>query len=169
MNDFNPNAIAKRYVAMAVKAPSGKWNAVYAPPGLKPYYVSVGGTVLEFDNKQEAENRAREQLFIGLNNRPNHKNKQEDYEFLTGAEFAVKLADADLSPTVFAFIYNTDMRRINYWLDGVERIPHPVNVLLELFIKDPENIDVAEDFTEQITRRQHPKLTNKSEPIKFST
>ena len=166
---------AVTFVATAIPLPDGRYLAQYAAPGLVPSYVTVGNPPVPkvFQESWDAENEARKTLFNTLNRarRPIVKRvdaagnvterrvlrvKRERQKKLTGREFAIKLAEAGLTPTFMAFLYGTSPDRVMKWIDGIEDIPHPVNVLLEIFKSDPRTIDVAEALTASVTTRMEP-------------
>ena len=75
---------------------------------------------------------------------------------MNGPEFAVALAEAGIGLTLFAYIYGTSIERAQQWIDGIESVPHPVRLLLELFRAYPTTIDLAESVTDAHTIARRP-------------
>jgi DNA-binding transcriptional regulator YiaG len=151
------DAVSKRYSIRAVQLPAGGFLAEYAFPGVRAFYVSDRGQPTVHGSETEAMASAAIALANALNNRPRQRGKPERYTKLTGAEFAVLLAEAGLTPTFFAEIYGTSSGRIVEWMDDVTDVPHPVRLLLELFKHHPETIDTAEKITQAVTVARSPR------------
>lgn len=159
MADRIPSSV---YIAKAMQLPSGKWQAVFSAPGLVPEVSSSpDGRVFEFNTEEEAERRAWQALLKVLNaprrQARQSQGKPERYKKLTGPEFAVLLAQAGLTPTFFAYLYGTSQDRVLKWIDGVDDVPHPVRLLLTLFIDNSRNVDLAEKVTNDNTTSSRPE------------
>lgn len=152
-----PTKPAVRHVANAVPHNNGQFLAQYAGPGMIPAYVADRqGQPRYFDSAEDAEVEARRVLFAVLNSRKRDSSKPERYRRLTGPEFAVLLAEASLTPTFFAYLYGTSPDRVMKWIDGVEDVPHPAMLMLEIMKQRPEAVDIAERATEAVTTTRRP-------------
>lgn len=144
------------FIVRAVPMGGGKFNALYSAPGLVPAIAeSADGRVYEYNSEKEAEAGAAKAL-IGILNAPRVRARQsegkpERYQKLTGPEFAVLLQRAELTLTFFAELYGTSQQRVLQWIDSAEDVPHPVRIILELFVADPKNIDRAQAVTNAVT------------------
>lgn len=142
---------AVRYVAEAIPTSGGKFYARFAPPGLVPRIVedAFSRKPAEFETAREATAEARRVLFEALNSAPREtsKSKLAAYAKLSGPEFAVLLAEVDISPTFLAFIMATNYQRVLDWISGAQDVPHTARVLLEIFKHNPEALDIAEAVT----------------------
>lgn len=150
---------AKNHIAKAVPAQRGGFHAQFAFPGVAPQYVNDRGVPVLYDDEEEAEKAACVALFKKLNARPKDRSTPESYRRLTGAELAVLIAEAGITPTFFSYLNNTRLERLFNWIDGVEDkdlAPHQVRVLLEIFKRHPETIDTAEAVTEAVTSQRKP-------------
>lgn len=142
------------FIMRAVPLQNGKFQALFAAPGLVPDIAKkADGTPYEYNTEAEAEHGAARTLFRILNGvrRNARSGKHDSYRKLTGPEFATLLSTANITPNLFAYLYGTRQQRVLKWIDGAEDIPHPVRILLELFIADPKNIDRAESVTDGVT------------------
>jgi hypothetical protein len=135
----------------------------YYAPGLVPGMLRDTETkrLKIFPTREAAVAAGAERLFEILN-LPSERTvvrngKVEKYQKLTTSEFAIKIAKAGVTRKFLEWVYGTTERRMADWMRGVndkgneEHIPHPMNVLLELFIADPKNIDRADEITRSVT------------------
>ncbi len=156
-----PNRISRYYTALA--EPSGdSYCAIYSAPGLEPRYVTSYATPpepREYATQSQAENAARVSLIGMLNARRKNapKGRTDRYHKMTGDEFAVALAEANMTLTLFCHIYGAPVERGQKWLDNEDAVPHQVRVLLEIFKRFPQTIDVAESVTEAHSSERHPR------------
>lgn len=133
----------------------GKWQAMFSLPGFVPdVHRQPDGKPYEFGTEQEAEIAGMYAAFAIFNaprvrlegsrktgGRPGR---------LTGPEFSQMLRIAGVDPSLFAFIFGTSTNRVFEWMDGREDIPHPVRILLDIFINYPAAIEAAERLTESV-------------------
>ncbi len=147
---------ATNYVAEARPIPGG-FLAYWAYPGIPPRpALDDDGQPIGFKTERAAFLHAAVELHKQLNERTWITGKPERYEHLTGPQLAIKLRDAGLTPTAFARIYGTAQARVMDWIDGVREPPHPVRVLLDLFIADPGLVAIAESVTARHTTERQP-------------
>jgi DNA-binding transcriptional regulator YiaG len=151
--------IARRYSIRAVQLPGGGWLGEYGFPGVRPFYVSDAGKPTVHGSETEALASAAVSLMNALNNRPRNKGKPERYTKLTGPQLAVLLSESGLTPTFFAELYGTSSGRLVEWMDETADVPHPVRLLLEIFKRHPETVDVAEKVTAAVTVARRPRET----------
>ena len=143
---------------------------LYHAPGLDTGYVwAEDGVLAVFPLADLAELAAKDRLFDVLNGARNlaisqyRHGKPERYRRLTGAEFAVLLKEVNLTPTFFAEIYGTTLKRIISWIDGVnergheELVPHPAYLLLMRIKDDPSIVDKLEEDTQAMTTVRRPR------------
>lgn len=147
------------YIAEAEPLPGGKYHAVYSSPGRLPTVATrEDGRPYLYNTQIEAEAGAARQLHRVLNApRSNPDGKTERYQKLTGAEFAVLLANADVTATWFAYVYGTAPKRVLGWIDGVDDVPHPARLLLEAIIASPQIPDLIESVTDRVTTELRPR------------
>lgn len=162
---------AKTYIAKAKPNPRGSgYVAQFAPPGLIPRIVedSATGRPSVFTTEREAETEARRVLFNMLTSGPPRENVTKDrlaaYEKLTGAEFAVLLAENEISPTWFAFIMATNYQRVMDWISGAHDIPHTARVMLEIFKRHPGAIDSADEVTRSVAAERVRRPSRQEQP-----
>ena len=159
---------AKRYIAKALRLATGGYLASFAFPGVPPRYVERDGKPDIFESERDAEDAARECLFVALNSRPSESTKRERYRLMSGIEFADAVRAAGITPTFFAYLWGTTTERFFQWVDGtpdksgrVVSPPHGVRLLLETWRRYPETIDLAEVLTEQNTSERSPRRERK--------
>lgn len=135
----------------------------WAAPGHHPGIVKDPKTkdVQVFDNQAIAEIFGWRRMAEALN-RPRvlaskGQGKPERYRKMSHLEFSQELADVELTPTFFAYLYGTSPKRVIDWIDGVEDVPHPVRLMLALFKDDPKNIDIIESLTNSVTTIRQPR------------
>ena len=148
------------YIMQALPLANGRFHALYSAPGLVPDIArAADGRPYEYDTELEAEHGAAQFLYSLKNNirRKAKRSKPERYAKITGPEFAALLARSTLTPTLFAYLYGTSQQRVLDWIDDADGVPHPARVLLELFIADEKNIDVAESVTDKVTTERSPR------------
>lgn len=150
------------YFARAVPLPSGKFHAVYSAPGRLPAVSArEDGTPYVYNTEAEAEAGAARHLHRVLNapriEAKKHGGKSERYEKLTGPEFAMLLSRAGVTATWFAYVFGTSQQRVLGWLDGVDQVPHPARLLLELILADGANGDIIERVTDSVTTSRRPE------------
>lgn len=148
------------FIAKGVPLQNGKFHAVYAAPGLTPVVSSKDdGTPYVYNTEEEAEAWAAKHLHRVLNAPRQKANSKaaERYQKLTGSEFAVLLARAGVTRTWFAYVYGTSEQRVFGWIDGVDQVPHPARLLLELIIADEKNAGIVEAVTDQVTTERKPR------------
>ena len=143
----------------------GKYHA----PGLDTGHVWEGDNKLAiFPTEELAELAAKDRLFTILNDARavaaslHRHGKPERYRRLSGPEFAVLLSEVGITPTFFAEIYGTTVKRVLAWIDGVnekgneELVPHPAYLLLMRMKADPSLIDKIEEDTRAMTTKRRP-------------
>ncbi|NEV75496.1 hypothetical protein DYI24_00170 [Rhodopseudomonas sp. BR0C11] len=154
--------VAKRYIAQAV--PLGEdpcqFNAIWAAPGQVPNFVYEGDDPEVFSTADDAEAKARKVLFEALNARrparqayvPNQPGLRRAVKFLkmTGEEFAVAQAAADLTDAEIAFAWGTTPDRVVRWKSGADAVPFAMHWVLPL-LKDEKNYEFVLDVAEQKT------------------
>ena len=150
---------ARRYIAEARQMETGVdrgwWLAYWAFPGMIPTYVG-GDLAVTFRTKAEADTVAKLALADALLSRFTTTDKPERYEHMPAAEFAADLRDAGLTPTAFARLFGTTQAKVvTDWIGGLKPIPHSARVLLSLFLRHPETIDMAEEMTAKHTTPRH--------------
>jgi DNA-binding transcriptional regulator YiaG len=162
---------AKSYVANAIPNPNGDgYLAQFAPPGLIPRIVlnSADNSPAVFSRERLAEAEARRVLFNMLNSGPPRESVTKDklaaYQKLTGPEFAILLAEIDVSPTWLAFIMATNYQRVMDWISGAQDVPHTARVILEIFKRHPEAIDTAEEATRAVASERVRRPSRREQP-----
>ena len=150
------------YFARAVPLPNGKFQAIYSAPGRLPAVSArEDGTPYVYNTEVEAEAGAAMHLHRVLNapriEARRSQGKSERYEKLTGPEFAMLMARAGVTATWFAYVYGTTQQRVLGWIDGVDQVPHPARLLLELIIADESNGDLIERITDSVTTSRRPE------------
>lgn len=70
---------------------------------------------------------------------------------MTGAELAVAMSEAGLSPSDFARLYGVPQARVLGWIDGVREIPHSAAVMVRL-LQDEHTLALADKITADATR-----------------
>lgn len=143
---------ASRYIAKAIPVVGepGCFYAQFASPGLIPLMVRPKDgdrSPSEFKSVEEAENAARKALLDALTNRVVDTRTAGGYRRMSGAELAVAIEAADLTPTHFAELYGVPQARVLKWLDGEQDIPHSAHVLIKLLVNE-KNYEMAEEITE---------------------
>lgn len=137
---------------------------VYAAPGLNAGLVrDADGKPARFPNEIQAEFAASQRLIEVLNALPalarKNGGKQERYLKPTGPEFAELLAEAEITPTSFAYISSQKLSRIQEWIQGLDEkgnataAPHWARVLLAIFKQFPESFDFALKLTDRFTTK----------------
>jgi len=148
---------ATNYIAEA-KRVDGGFLAMWAYPGIPPRpALDQDRNPVVFQDERAARIRAALELHRQLNERTWITGKPERYKHLTGPELALKLREAGVTPTEFARLYGTAQARVMDWIDGVREVPHPVYVLLEIFIAAPDAIEIANTLTDQMTTSRTPR------------
>lgn len=148
-------------IMRAVPAGNGKFHALYSAPGLIPEIAKTAdGRPYEYNSEMEAEWGAGKAL-VGIFNSPRIRARQnqgrpERYAKISGPEFAMLLQRANITPTFLAYLAGTTPQRVLTWIDGTDNCPHPIRVMLELFIADEKNIDRAEVLTDGVTTERRP-------------
>ena len=131
--------------ALPVHTGSG-FHGQFALPGLVPALVRKDGAPAIFSNEVQAEFAALRALFRLLTSRTTDTRKAGGYKRISGAEFAMLLNEAGVTPTLFAEIYGVPQARVMKWLDGEQDIPHSAHVLARL-LRIKENFVLADDIT----------------------
>jgi hypothetical protein len=149
---------AKNYLAKAVPVSGGSgFYAQWAAPGMVPDFIYVdrdGNTPRIFEQAAAAEIAALRTMFNALNTRRTSKDKQEVSQKMSGPEFAVKLAEANIGPTLWAQLFGSKYDRVIDQIDGAIDVPFPVHWILEI-LKDPAALKRAIEITAQnITYKQ---------------
>lgn len=142
-----------RYYAESVPRPNGTgFLGRFSAPGLEWDFAQEGGAPAVFDNPGAAELAAARALIGVLNIRSSRLafEKNDRYRKLSATEFAELLADAGITPELFAHIMGTDPNRVRQWLEGTGDIPHPARVILELLKAADGNVDIAEKVTDAV-------------------
>jgi len=150
------------FIAKAMPDGRGSFVAVFSAPGMVPQTLTKrDGSPSVFETEELAEYHAGRAMISALNG-PRikagaNKRAPERYQKMTGPEFAMALSAAGITPTFFAYLYGTSQDRVLKWIDGVEDVPHPVRIVLALFAKSVENVDLAQEVTEAVTTSRRPE------------
>lgn len=159
MTESNVLAPSKKFVARAIPVDGG-YIALFSIPGLIPRYVGYDQTNPRvFPTAEQAEIEARTAAFK-IANSPREtqaRGKNVRTEKLSGSDVAILIAEAGLSLTLLAHIAGTNVNRVQSWIDGVDSMPHPIRLLLEIFKAHPELIDMAESITESVSTERRPR------------
>lgn len=174
--EMPPSKPSRSYIAKGIPHPQGAggygWIAQWAYPGMPPELLrDENGAVQLYRTKADADAAAAMGLVDKLNSRnrtidppkvrPEEgrahgtRSPRDRYTKLTGEEFMTLLAEAGLDPGFFAYLYGTSPDRIVKWADGIDMVPHPVRILLEIFKEFPDAVDLAEDVTEEVSGSRH--------------
>lgn len=124
--------IARRFGLRASPNRSGGVGFVghYSIPGKEEQTARDDtGAIAVFDTEDDAIAAAGEDLCDALNARSKFTYKH-GYRKMAPAEFAVALAELEISPSNFAAFYGTNQRRVLDWIDGAQDIPHVVDLLM---------------------------------------
>lgn len=133
----------RRYVAEALPAPGGGYNARFGFPGGTVDYVREGERPAVYADQATAESEARRVLVESLNARWSFREKREISTKMTGDEFAAELGEADIGPGDFAMMWGTKQGRIMDWITGAAEVPFPLRWILPL-LRKPGAIDEAQ-------------------------
>lgn len=144
---------AKRFIAQGVqRKASGRFVAQYGMPGNPPLTLKDdNGNLKEFDDKEQAMVAAMEALLELLNTQrvkehlsawPNPRVGK-----WTSGDFGQGLRTVGLAPDIFEEICGSRKGRVREWLTGQEAVPHFARILLTIFRRFPEAIDVARQET----------------------
>lgn len=140
---------ASRPIAKAIRHPSGRGHAgQFALPGLVPDMVRSGRGVDQFDDETQAMGAALKALFNVLVSRTTDTRKAGGYRRMTGAELAIALTEAEVTPTEFAELCGVPQSRVMKWLDGEQDIPHSALILVRLLAYE-ENYKEARAITDR--------------------
>lgn len=137
---------------------------VYGAPGLSAGIVrDADGKAAKFPNEMQAEFAAHQRLVEVLNALPALARKQggkpEKYQKPTGPEFAGLMADAEITPTAFAYISSQKLSKIQEWVQGIDEkggataAPHWTRVLLAIFKRFPDSFEFALKLTDKYTTK----------------
>lgn len=152
-----------KYFARAVPIKGGGFHSEYGAPGLEPAFVlGIRNARVVSSTQDDAELVAARILIDVLNSRAtslNDDNKPEKWLRMTAQEFSVSLADLNMSPTFFAFIFGTSQRRVLSWIEGTQEVPHAVRLILEACKADLDNLDLFEQVTERVASERRPRIT----------
>lgn len=155
--DLMASKPSRRYIAQAMLAgptPEDGYYAVWAAPGMIPDYVyfrnpktgEITPRPTKYRTEAEALSAARSTLIGALNNRAETKlersSKPAVSKKMTGAQLAVALAEADISPTEFAQMWGTSVERLMSMMDDEQDVPFPMRWALEL-LKLPGAIELV--------------------------
>jgi hypothetical protein len=114
-------------------AKSGKFNAQFSMPGLVPDLVrNRHGQTVTYSNELEAEHAAMRALFNVFESRMIDTRKLGDFQRIAPGEFAMFLANADVTPTFFAEILGTTHAGVMQCLDGSSDVPHWARLIAHL-------------------------------------
>lgn len=152
-------APSKSFVARAIPVEGG-FIAQFSAPGLIPRYIGRSQDNPKiFISAQKAEEEARKAAFeIANSPRKNQaRGKNVKIEKLSGPPVAVLIAEAGLTLTLCAHIAGTSIDRVQSWIDGLDFMPHPIRLLLEIFKAHPEIVDMAEDITDRASIEKRPR------------
>jgi DNA-binding transcriptional regulator YiaG len=152
MANANSDKPAKTVIAKALKM-GGGYVAQFALPGLLPDVVSEGGHPKVFYSEDKAVAAANETVVKLLQSRLIDSRRPQETKRITAAEFAVLLAEADITPTWFAEIYGTSQEKVIKWLDGQDDVPHAAYLLVTL-MKKPGLLEEMSTLTQA---RRTPK------------
>jgi hypothetical protein len=79
------------------------------------------------------------------------KSRRFEYDRMTGEQFRAALAQLDMTPLYFARITGKNQRKVRYWYDGEEDIPHDVMLICSLLTL-PGAKDMASTVTNSVIR-----------------
>lgn len=140
---------ASKLIAKAVPR-GGRFAAQFALPGLVPVLARrKGGEVELVDSEREAEVLAMEAVIRLYHSRTVDTRKAGGYRRMTGAELAVALNAANITPTYFAELYGVPQSRVVKWLDGEQDTPHSAHVLVKVMAYSDEVFNLIESITEE--------------------
>lgn len=151
------------YGAWSEITPGGQYTSNYKIAGLEPEQVKnrIGQPVTSSDPfmAELAAYRVMIDKMNGARKFAGEIGKPERYEKITGVHFSELISEAGITPTFFAELYNTTLKRVMDWIDGTkEQAPHPAYVLLTLMAKDKRNIDRAQKATDEVTSRRRERV-----------
>lgn len=144
--------ISRSFEVKAGRSDDGnRWIGYFTIPGKDRQYArDDDGSVSMFDTEDEAIAAAGEDLCEALNGRTRHTHDHFGYKVMGGAELAVKLAEAGISPASFAVLVGTTHERVMEMIDGEMPITRPVNLLAHLLLTVPGAFEEAERYTREI-------------------
>lgn len=156
-----------RYYGIEAKAVSRGFVGEFRAPGLTPDVVKSDDGPVVFGSEADAV-AAGARVLMNLLNAPraraNAQGRRDFYRRMSGAEFAEKLKETGMTLTLFANTIGTSEKRVLQWIDGrnekgdEELPPHHVRVLLEIFIRMPKTIDIAEDLAHEFSTAVSPRV-----------
>jgi hypothetical protein len=152
---------ATKIVARAVEMEGEYWAAQFAVPGKVPDFSrNSDGTLTLFMTENDAYTAAMEAA-IGLFNAPREHlrrfggNRMGNAETgsvrpakMTPAAMSAAMSAAELNSSDLVFLLDKPAKRILGWSNDGD-IPHEVRLLLEIFAKFDETVDLAFEVTNQ--------------------
>lgn len=122
----------------------GGWRGVFAAPGLEVSMVSGrDGAPTQHATEEAALVAAAKALCQAMNMRPVFRSKA-GHRRLSGNDFAVALAEANLSPSHFCRLTGSIQDRVMSWIDGAEAVPHWAHILVKILANNPNARTLAE-------------------------
>jgi hypothetical protein len=118
-----PMKPATRYVAHAIPSIDKRaWVAQWAAPGMTPRFVLDGDQPQRFNTPGSAEVAAMRTMIEALNSRPRGTWKGKR-EYMSGAEMARLLAEAETGPADVSRLIGSRHDRVMEMLDGARQPP----------------------------------------------
>jgi DNA-binding transcriptional regulator YiaG len=145
LNMIEATKPSRSVIAKAIKA-GGGFVAQFALPGLIPDIVRQHRNPVVFATEEKAIAAANQAVVSMLQRRLVDSRKPAETRKITPAEFAILLAEANITPTWFAELFGTTQERVIGWIDGVQDVPHAAYLLVCL-MKDQKNLDMIEALT----------------------
>lgn len=143
------NRLSTQYRLQSKRHVDG-YTASFQTPGFEPVEIRHSDrTPIMFDTEDAAIAAAGERMCEILNVRTRNRSAHGTIR-MGGADLALALRSADVSPSQLARIFGTRTDRVLNWIDGVEDIPHSVRILLAL-LHTPGAKELAMEITENVS------------------
>lgn len=151
---------SKKMIANAIEHTDGRWMGQWSVPGMIPDFVRFPDSkeVKLYDSEKSARFAAMATA-INVFNTPRKRVFDQHREVRTrggrpakmsGRDLSDVMSRLDLSPGDLAFILDKPINRILGWMDGAgdkADIPHEVRLLMAIFDKYDDAVDLAEGVT----------------------
>ena len=151
---------SKKIVAKAIQQENGEWIGLWSIPGMIPDYVKFKDTgALRTYVTEAAATAAAMHTAISVFNAPRERVFDTKGSVrarggrpakMNGRELSAAMGRHGLSPGDLAFILDKPVNRILGWMDGSGKssdIPHEVRVIMAIFDRHDDAIDIAESVT----------------------